>query len=142
MIEDRSNPYSWDHASKENVVGLGIQFDPITLRDENNQHFLDPNGIPLRVVPLPVNLWASKKVTCQFFQDKEAVLRLIHGHRAQTIALRIGMVYNSEGDCVVIRGDQTGKVDTFLTDVHELTLNLELFEIDLETVGLPLVSIE
>ncbi len=140
LIEDRADPYSWDNASKEGIVGLGIQFNPVPLRDENYQPILDSKGKQLRVIPSPVNLWASKKVTCQFFQDKEAILQLIGGHRAQTIALRVGMVYNKQGDCVVLRGDKNGTVDTFISNVIDLTLNLKLFEIDLEQVGIPLMS--
>lgn len=154
-IEDRADKFAWDSASKENITALGIQFDPSPMMVDNpyyipakdrkpdveydkkhnkqQLHIRDPiDNMPVRATFPENTLKGSSKYKYGFFQFKEAIQRLIAGRPADRVGLIVGMVINKQGDCICMRGKPDRSIYTFFTTVKSLTLNLELFGINLE----------
>lgn len=137
LIEDRKDNSCWDNAPKENIAALGILFDPGIIHVDNK--VLKANGNILRFPFNENTLKGSKKYNYQFFQYKDTLLSSgnVGNFTAgkNELGLVIGMVLNSDGHCMVMRGKPSCNVSVFYTTVHSLGLNLELFEIDLERCG-------
>jgi hypothetical protein len=144
LIEDRNDPHCWDNASKDDISALGIKYDPFPVKTTNPDtgeevRIADPyRNQPVRVVLNPHILKGSSKKRYGFFQMKEAELKIAPGAQPITKSLCVGMIIDKEGHCVVMRGLADGRVYTFYTTVHSLTLNLELFGIKLEECGIPI----
>ena len=135
LVEDRKDGYSWDNAPKENIIALGIIYDPIA----TNVREKESNQLICYELPEYV-LRGSKKYKYGYFQFKTAdqpfaIRRGKDLPPKKVLNLSVGIVVDKEGHCVVLAGRNSGSPITYYTTIESLKLNLELFNIKLEEIG-------
>lgn len=142
LIEDKKDDYCWNNASKDNISALGILFDPLPLYDDNRP-VLSDDGRQLRLTFDEHTLKGSKTYKYGFFMDKEIIFALgkskTLNRGRNEISLGIGMVIDSEGHCICMRGTKDRQIYTYYTTVHSLGMDqnslTENYNIDLGECG-------
>jgi hypothetical protein len=135
IAEDRKDVKCWDNLPKENIIAIGIIYDPLVLNEK------DENGKPLRLsnVPQQLILKGSQRHNYRFFQFKTVDIQVGDLKDRKTgrheVNLTVGMVVDKEGHCIVLEAMPNVSIRTYYTTVYSLRLNLELFEIDLDKIS-------
>ncbi len=133
IVEDRSQKYCWDNLPKDDIIAMGILYDPLLLNER------DYEGKQFRITNIPQHLIlkGSKNHNYRFFQYKTVEMRTASkkspGGRYE-VNLTIGMVVDKQGHCVVLEAMPGVVIRTYYTTVHHLRLNLDLFEINLNEI--------
>jgi len=113
IYEDRSDPDCWVKLPKKNISAIGIE----VYHPYHTTHMLDSRGR-----------------NCRFFQYKRRSksFGLTSGVISTTdLAMGVGMVFNSAGDCIVLEVDPDGSCTVEMRNVIEDGRNLDLHGIDL-----------
>ena len=135
VVEDRRINDFWDLLpDKENIAAMGIQYDPLIL-NERDQH---GNQLRLSNIPQHLILKGSRRHNYRFFQYKTVDMQVGNSKDRKAgrheINLTIGMVVDKEGHCIVLEAMPGVVIRTYYTTVYSLSLNLDLFEINLNEI--------
>lgn len=140
ITEDRDDNYAWDNAPKEDISALGILYDPGIIHVDDKPLRVD--GLILRYPFKEHTLRGSKKYHYGFFQFKDVLMATGNvgnfNQGRNELGLVIGMVINSEGNCIVMHGKPSRNISTYFTTVHSLRLDYERQGIYLEDCGKPI----
>jgi len=134
VVEDRNDKHCWDNLNKDDISAIGVLYDPLIL----NERGKDDRQLRLSDIPKSLVLKGSKRHNYRFFQFKTVDFQLGKSKDRNSgrheINLTIGMVVDKEGHCIVLEALPDVNIRTYYTTVHSLRLNLELFEIDLDSI--------
>ena len=133
-VEDRNRGDFWDRLPKDNIMSLGILYDPLILNER------DIDGRQLRISNLPQQLLlkGSERHNYRFFQYKTADLQVgaskDRNSGRHEVNLTVGMVVDKRGHCIILEAMPNVVIRTYYTTVYDLGLNLDLFEINLSEI--------
>ncbi len=150
LIEDRSNPRTWNDAPKEGIWDMGILFDPQPLyfphakdKNDNPIPITDPlSGVHLNERCPVQKLKGRRFIHVGWFRMVDFVRNfgLATGKKTEKyLSLMIGYVYNPEGDCVIMFGKEP--IPTIVAfqhnifDLHADDNSIMAMQIDLEKCG-------
>lgn len=114
--EDRTDPNWWRSMPKHDITSVSVQLT----NGEDIKHTLK----------------GSKNHDYRFFLSRGKEMMFGTGGNSITDQwMTMGMVFNSDGDCIVEQVRSDGSVYSFKTNVFTMKLNLDLHGIDLKEVG-------
>ena len=152
-MEDRDDPHAWDNRPRKPIAALGIQpdtnilvtmikTDPATKKESKHEVPVDfsSNDPNTKFILGEMTLKGSWKYNYGFWMDKLADRKLFGGSR-KVWGMRIGMVVDKLGHCVVLEYVGTGSPRMYYTscqsmqmDAHSLKVN---YDINLEELPDP-----
>ena len=133
--EERRIPDFWDRLpDKKDIIALGVKYDPLVLNERDQQG----KRLRLNNVPQQLILRGSARHNYRFFQYKTGEMQVGASKNRRSgkheVNLTIGMVVDNKGNCIILEAMPDVMIRTYYTTVHDLRLNLDLFEIKLEEI--------
>jgi hypothetical protein len=143
LVEDRTDGLSWEKAEKRNILGVGLQFDPMPLfefiRVPIAEDLLDKeikfdkgfyiqhplpirnsDGSHVRFKPDEHMLKGSQKYEYQFFFYKTKIHKSNVKGEGTWKKVTLGMIVSPDGQCMVLEGYDGGRIRTYFTTLKSL----------------------
>lgn len=137
VVEDKNDFSCWDNLNKDGISAVGIIFDPVPIYDGKDLIKSLKGDYYLRWPSKQHTLHGSSRYNYRFFHYKDTTTFAGAGKASgkRFNFLVFGMVVDPEGHCVWKKAMHDGTTQTYYTTARSLTLNLELFDINLEECG-------